>query len=242
MKILAVGQDEAMLDRLARELHAVGQEVQVVATPAAAQNAVVAGAFDVVVLDLAEPVREGLAWLRSLRERGHRVGVITLTVPDAVEIRIAAVDSDADDHLIHPVDARELLARCRALVRPPKVAPCEGVVSWGELSIDNRKRVVRHGAAPIDLTPREWSILEFLMEHAGTPVSKERLVRAVASRDEKLAPNAIEVYVSRLRAKLAGTGARISTLRGLGYRLEQPDEAQRARAPAEEPTGGDEFV
>ncbi|MFP5407442.1 MAG: winged helix-turn-helix domain-containing protein, partial [Gammaproteobacteria bacterium] len=182
----------------------------------------------------AGPVADGLAWLCSLRERRHRVAVITLTVPDAVEIRIAAVDCEADDHLIHPVDARELLARCRALIRPPRLPPCEDVVSWGELSVDSRKREVRHGVAPIDLTPREWSILEFLMEHAGTAVSKDRLVHAVASRDERLAPNAIEVYVSRLRAKLAGTGARISTLRGLGYRLEQPAEAERGRVPAEE--------
>ena len=77
---------------------------------------------------------------------------------------------------------------------------------------------------PIDLTPREWSILEFLVMHAGAAVTKDRLLRAIAGWDEKLAPNAIEVYVSRLRGKLSGTGARISTVRGVGYRLEQPAE------------------
>ena len=98
------------------------------------------------------------------------------------------------------------------------------VVVCGELVIDSRKREVRHGSVPVDLTPREWSILEYLVLNAGTAVTKERLLRAITGFEEHLAPNAIEVYVSRLRSKLAGTGARISTLRGVGYRLEQPEQ------------------
>ncbi|HLS55120.1 MAG TPA: response regulator transcription factor, partial [Zeimonas sp.] len=127
-----------------------------------------------------------------------------------------------NDYLAGRFETRELLARCAALVRKREEAGAADVVFCGELVIDSRKREVRFGSTPIDLTPREWSIFEQLVRNAGTPVTKEDLMHAITGLDERLAPNAIEVYVSRLRAKLAGTGARISTLRGIGYRLENP--------------------
>src|SRR5690606_41765279 len=117
------------------------------------------------------------------------------------------------------------VARCRGRVRRNGSGSRSDVVTCGELVVDSRKREVRHGSVPVDLTPREWSILEYLVLNAGTAVTKERLLRAITGFDERLAPNAIEVYVPRLRSKLSGTGARISTLRGVGYGLEQPEES-----------------
>lgn len=228
MKILAASRDEVTLGRLAGPLRDAGNQVDVVASCVAADAALRGGHFDAILLDLEPPAPDALTWLRSLRERRIRLGVITVTPLDAVETRIAAVECGADDHLVRPVDPRELVARCQALMRRQGGALRAEVVSCGELVIDSRKREVRHGSVPIDLTPREWSILEFLVLHVGTAVTKDRLLRAIAGWDEQLAPNAIEVYVSRLRGKLAGTGTRISTVRGVGYRLEQPDEiAQR---------------
>jgi DNA-binding response OmpR family regulator len=224
MKILAVSRDEAMLDRLLGPLRDTGQHVELAPTSAEADMALRNGHFDAMVLDLGAQPSDSLVWLRGLRERRIRVGVITLTALDEVDARIAAVECGSDDHLVKPVDPRELLVRCRALLRRQGTGPRSEVVSCGELSIDSRKREVRHGSVPIDLTPREWSILEFLVQHAGTAVAKDRLLRAISGWDESLAPNAIEVYVSRLRGKLAGTGARISTVRGVGYRLEQPED------------------
>jgi DNA-binding response OmpR family regulator len=223
MKILAVSRDDALLGRLAEPLHEAGQTLHFVPSPGEAETALRGGHFDAVVLDLASPADDAIAWLRELRERRIRVGVITLTSLHEIEARIAAVECGADDHLIHPVDPRELLVRCRALLPREAAVHRSELVSCGELAIDSRKREVRHGSVPIDLTPREWSILEFLVLHAGSAVTKERLLRAIAGWDEPLAPNAIEVYVSRLRGKLAGTGARISTVRGVGYRMEQPE-------------------
>ena len=228
MKILAVSRDESTLERVAGPLRDAGNVVELVPAPSGADGALRGGHFDAIVLDLEPPADEALAWLRTLRERRIRLGVITVTSLDDVDTRIAAVEGGADDHLVRPIDPRELSARCLALLRRHGGALRSEVVSCGELVIDSRKREVRHGSVPIDLTPREWSILEFLVLHVGTAVTKDRLLRAIAGWDEQLAPNAIEVYVSRLRGKLAGTGTRISTVRGVGYRLEQPEElAQR---------------
>ena len=225
MKTLAVSRDDLTLERLAEPLRAAGHQVDVAASLLAADEALRGGHYDAILIDLPGQAADELAWLRSLRERRIRLGVITLSALDAVETRIAAVEAGADDHLIRPVDPRELVARCQALLRRQGGAALRtDVVVCGELVVDSRRREVRHGSVPIDLTPREWSILEFLVMHAGAAVTKDRLLRAIAGWDEKLAPNAIEVYVSRLRGKLSGTGARISTVRGGGYRLEQPAE------------------
>lgn len=225
MKILVVSNDEAVSARILAPLREAGNAIDIVDQPAQADPVLRGGHFDGIVLDLEREPEPGLEWLRALRQQRIRLPVLILSAPEAADTRIAAIDAGADDHLNVPFDARELVARARALTRHNGGVPRADVITCGELVIDSRKREVRHGSVPIDLTPREWSILEFLVLHAGTAVTKERLLRAIAGWDEQLAPNAIEVYVSRLRTKLSGTGARISTLRGIGYRLEQPEEA-----------------
>ena len=224
MKILIVCDDEPVSSRILSSLREAGHAVDRVDRSDQA-DAVLRGAhFDGIVLDLQHDTDAGLEWLRGLRQRRVRLPVLILTAREAVDARIAAIDGGADDHLETPFEPRELVARCVGLARSGGGGARSDVVACGELVIDSRKREVRHGSVPVDLTPREWSILEYLVLNAGTAVTKERLLRAITALDEQLAPNAIEVYVSRLRTKLGGTGARISTLRGVGYRLEQPDE------------------
>ena len=228
MKILIVCDDEPVSSRILSSLREAGHAVDRVDRPDQA-DAVLRGAhFDAIVLDLQRDTDAGLEWLRGLRQRRVRLPVLILTAREAVDARIAAIDGGADDHLETPFEPRELVARCVGLARSGGGGARSDVVACGELVIDSRKREVRHGSVPVDLTPREWSILEYLVLNAGAAVTKERLLRAITAHDEQLAPNAIEVYVSRLRAKLSGTGARISTLRGVGYRLEQPEEGAAA--------------
>jgi DNA-binding response OmpR family regulator len=225
MKILIVCDDESDAARILGPLREAGHAVDIVDRPEEADAVLRGGHFDDIVLDLRRASEPGLEWLRGLRQRRVRLPVLIVTDAGAADARIAAIEAGADDHLDAPFDPRELVARCRALVRRNGGASRADVVTCGELVIDSRKREVRHGSVPVDLTPREWSILEYLVLNAGTAVTKERLLRAITGFEEQLAPNAIEVYVSRLRTKLAGTGARISTLRGVGYRLEQPEES-----------------
>ncbi|RPH63489.1 MAG: DNA-binding response regulator [Burkholderiales bacterium] len=225
MKILIVCDDESVSARILPPLREAGHAVDIVDRPVEADAVLRGGHFDGIVLDLQRDAHAGLEWLRGLRQRRVRLPVLILTAPDAVDARIDAIDAGADDHLDAPFDPRELVARCGGLIRGNGGVSRADVVTCGELVIDSRKREVRHGSVPVELTPREWSILEYLVLHAGTAVTKERLLRAITGWDEQLAPNAIEVYVSRLRTKLSGTGTRISTLRGIGYRLEQPEES-----------------
>jgi DNA-binding response OmpR family regulator len=228
MKILVVCGDASAAGAILGPLREAGHTVEIVDRPDEADAVLRGGHFDGIVLDLRRAPDAGLQWLRGLRQRRVRLATLIVTHAKDAATRIAAIGAGADDHLEAPFDPRELVARCQALLRRNGGGSRNDVVSCGELVIDSRKREVRHGCVPIDLTPREWSILEYLALNAGTAVTKERLLRAITGFEERLAPNAIEVYVSRLRTKLAGTGARISTLRGVGYRLEQPQDEHAA--------------
>lgn len=231
MKILVVSGAANAASRVAEPLREAGFTIESADAPGDADALLRVSHYDVLVIDLEDDASVALEWLRSLRQRRVHVPALVLTAGGAVDTRIAAIDAGADDYLAGEFESRELVARCRGLTRRRDAAVADDVVVCGELVIDSRKREVRHGSVPVDLTPREWSILEHLVQHVGTPVTKDRLMHAITGFDEQLAPNAIEVYVSRLRGKLAGTGARISTLRGVGYRLEKgPDSASAARS------------
>jgi len=225
MKTLVVTDAPDAPGRIVAPLRDAGLDVEVVADTGELDPLLRVAPAGAIVLDLRANAGVPLEWLRNVRDRGIRVPALILTRAEDVDARIAALDAGASDYLAGDFEPRELVARSAALVRLRKEAGAGDVVFCGELVVDSRKREVRCGSVPIDLTPREWSIFEQLVQHAGTPVAKEDLMRTITGEDERLAPNAIEVYVSRLRGKLAGTGARISTLRGIGYRLENPQAA-----------------
>jgi DNA-binding response OmpR family regulator len=137
-----------------------------------------------------------------------------------VATKVEALDLGADDFLMKPFEQEELAARCRALIRRANLR-ANGQLSFGRVGLDIAGRQLRIDDSPVELTGREWLVLECLALNSGRIVSKERLQQAIASWDQALTPNAVEVYVSRVRAKL-GDAAVIRTVRGLGYRLDEP--------------------
>ncbi len=223
MRILVVEDDALVADAIAAGMRDAGFAVDRVDSAEHAATAVRGEHFDLVVLDLGLPGADGLSWLRRLRESGNapgRVPVLILTARDGIDDRIDGLNLGADDYMVKPFELRELVARVRALIRRTG-APVAEATRFGDLVLDAARRELRHDATSIDLTPREWSILEYLSLHLGAVVSKEKLLHAISGWDDSLGSNAIEVYVSRLRGKLEGTGATIRTVRGVGYRLEE---------------------
>jgi len=179
-------------------------------------------AFDLIVLDVMMPGESGLELTRVLRGEtpvSGRVPVLLLTAMAEPEDRINGLEQGADDFLAKPFEPAELAARCRALLRRAGGA-LEGLVKLNRLSVDLGKRRLCIDDAEVELTAREWLALECLVRRAGQIVPRERVQQALAGPDQDITANAVEVHVSRLRAKL-GDAAVIRNLRGLGYRLEE---------------------
>jgi two-component system OmpR family response regulator len=224
MRVLLIEDDPLIADFLLDGLRAHGFALDRVESAEQADTALRTEHFDLIVLDLGLPGIGGHEWLRRLRARetpDGRVAVLVLTARDGMDDRIDGLNLGADDYMVKPFELRELVARCRALIRRTGSRTAEAV-AFGPLRIDCASRMIDHDGRTIELTPREWSILEYLLLHADSVVPKDKLLQAVSGWDDHLAPNAIEVYVSRLRAKLEHTGVRIRTVRGVGYRLEEP--------------------
>ena len=210
-----------LADGLARSLRQAGYAVDWVDSAERAQLAVEHETFDVVLLDIGLPASDGFEWLRQLRKNERYVPVIVVTARDAVAERVRGLDLGADDYLVKPFSVDELEARVRALIRRGRV-PTAPRVALGALSLDLVAREARVHGELLDLTAREWAIMELFVTQPGVALSKDRIVQSLSSWDEKLSHNAIEVYVSRLRTKLESAGVRIRTVRGFGYMLETP--------------------
>ena len=220
MRILIVEDDELVADALRHGLAAAGFAVDRVASAEQAEAALAAEEFDLAVVDIGLPRVDGLTLLRRLRRGGNEVPVLMLTARDGLADRVDALDLGADDYLVKPFELPEVAARCRALIRRTRSAT-SALLHIGALTLDLAGGTAELHAQPLEVTRREWSILECLALDAGRVVRKEKLLRAIAGWDEELTPNAVEVYVSRLRAKL-GDAVAIRTVRGLGYRLDEP--------------------
>ena len=220
MRILIVEDDELVADALKRGLSAAGFAVDRVASAEQAEAALATEEFDLAVVDIGLPKVDGLTLVRRLRRAGNSLPVLILTARDGLADRVDALDLGADDYLTKPFELPEVAARCRALIRRTRSAT-SAQLRIGLLSLDLKSRTAELGGQLLDVTRREWSILECLALDAGRVVRKEKLLRAIAGWDEELTPNAVEVYVSRLRAKL-GDAVAIRTVRGLGYRLDEP--------------------
>ena len=223
MRVLVVEDDALVADAVTVGLRQAGFVVDRVESAEQAETATRTEHFDLVVLDIGLPGASGLDWLRRMRHASGvaaRVPVLILTARDGLEDRIDGLNLGADDYMVKPFELRELEARCRALIRRTG-APVAEARKVGDLTLNGARRELLRGDRLIELTPREWSIMEYLMVHAGTVVSKEKLLQAISGWDDSLGPNAIEVYVSRLRAKLEDAQVLIRTVRGVGYRLEE---------------------
>ncbi len=220
MRILIVEDDELVADALKRGLAGAGFAVDRVGSAEQAEAALATEEFDLAVVDIGLPKLDGLTLVRRLRRGGNSLPVLILTARDGLADRVDALDLGADDYLTKPFELPEVAARCRALIRRTRSAT-SAELRIGTLSLDLKSRTAELGGQLLDVTRREWSILECLALDAGRVVRKEKLLRAIAGWDEELTPNAVEVYVSRLRAKL-GEAVAIRTVRGLGYRLDEP--------------------
>ncbi len=220
MRVLVVEDDALVGDGVRRALGGGGFAVDLVASAEAAKSALDTESFDLVIADIGLPRQDGLQLVRSLRSRGQIVPVLMLTARDGLADRVAALDLGADDYLTKPFQVPELLARCRALIRRAN-SVASARMSFGDLELDTTRKSVTAGGKALELSQREWAILECLILNAGHIVSKNKLMSAIADWSEDLTLNAVEVYVSRVRAKLAGA-AIISTVRGMGYRIDEP--------------------
>ena len=226
MRILLVEDDAVLREVMSRSLHDAGHRVDLAACVEDADHLWRVQPFDAVLLDLNLPhsahprsgLGSGLTALKSARARGDRTPVLVLTARNRTEERIAGLDAGADDYLGKPFDLAEVEARLRALVR--RAQGTDDVSALGRLLLDRRARRFSVDAAALDLPAREFEVLWELMSPPGHAVSKRTLSDKLSSFDEALGDNALEAFISRLRKKLAGSGAAIRTLRGIGYLLE----------------------
>jgi two-component system OmpR family response regulator len=222
MRILVVEDDKYLGAAMIQSLAHAGYAADLVGSVAAALHALAAENFDALVLDLGLPDQDGYQVVRHLRRQAQTLPVLILTARDAIEDRVQGLDLGADDYVVKPVAMAELHARLRALIRR---AAGKGSVRLqiGNLELDTVGRQAYLGDKALDLSSREWSVLEYLAVHARSIVSKDQLIQAITAWDQELSTNAIEAYIHRLRGKIEGCGASIRTVRGLGYMLEEPD-------------------
>lgn len=226
MRVLVVEDDSVISDAVAKALRSAGFAVDALDSGPAADRQLGGEVFDAVVLDLGLPGIDGFEVLRRLRARRSNTPVIILTARDALHDRVRGLDMGADDYLVKPFRIEELAARVRALVRRSQGGATEVVL--GGLRFETATRTAFSGDRRLDLSARETTLLELLLRRAGRVVSKEALLQGTYDWDTAVAPNAIEVQVSRLRRKLAPVGLDIRTVRGLGYLLEPSTGAPEA--------------
>jgi two-component system, OmpR family, response regulator len=220
---LLVIEDDDRLVRLLRRL--LTQDRHLVETATTAEEgleiATSSAEFDAIILDIGLPDRSGLEVARAVRRSGSQVGILVLTARDAVSDRVEGLDAGADDYLVKPFAYEELLARLRALGRRPPVR--RGMrLSAGPISLDETTRRVAISGRPVDLSAREFSILECLLRRPGQVLSRDQLLDYAWPYGVALTPNTVEAYIHLLRDKLGPDGAAwIETVRGLGYRLRE---------------------
>jgi two-component system, OmpR family, copper resistance phosphate regulon response regulator CusR len=231
MRLLLV-EDDPEMSRLAAEyLRRTGFSVDAVHDGATAMRSLRMNTYDAVILDVRLPDMSGFEICRQLRQMGSEARVLMATARDAIEDRVEGLDLGADDYLVKPYAMAELAARIRALLRRPAQA-VGTVLAVNDLELDTATRIASRGTRVIQLTTKEFAVLEILMRHAGQVVTRETI--SASAWDENYDPfsNVIDVYVSRLRRKidLPGEVPLVGSVRGAGYRLGAPVADLRSRA------------
>jgi two-component system OmpR family response regulator len=216
MRVLVVEDDRMIAKGLHTALRQDGYAVDGVSDGRSASEALRSSKFDLVLLDLGLPGRDGLDVLRDLRRRGDATPVIIVTARDDIENRIEGLDAGADDYIVKPFDLDEVNARLEAVSRRyfGKAAP---VLQVGPVELEWESKIARLDGRPVELSAREWAVVEVLGRRRQSTVSKEQIEDALYAFGEEIESNTIEVYISRIRRKLGRDFIR--TIRGLGYRL-----------------------
>jgi len=217
-RVLVVDDDRRLRDMLRRALEAEGFAVDTAEDGGRALAAISQRAFDLVVLDVLMPGVDGLGVARRLRQRGDPTPILMLTARDGVPDRVAGLDSGADDYLVKPFSLDELMARVRALLRRAAGEAGE-LLRFADIELDPRTREVKRGGTLVELTAKEYDLLEFFMQEPKIVHDRYRIQEEVWS-GEDVASNVLEVYVGYLRRKL-GEPQLIQTVRGVGYSLKE---------------------
>ena len=214
MRMLLIEDDPLLGDGLQAGLRQCGYTVDWLQNASSAEAALTSEHYDVMVLDLGLPDRSGLTVLKYLRQRGDDLPVLILTARDSVEDRIVGLDSGADDYMLKPFDLDELAARLRALQRRHG-GRADNTIHHAKISLDPAAHTVSIAGKPIELPPREYAVLQLLLENTGRVMSRNRLEENLYSWDGEVESNAIEVYIHHLRKKFGSD--LIRTIRGVGY-------------------------
>ncbi len=224
MPTLLLAEDDALLaDALSAQLRSSGFEVEHAPNGAVAEYLLLKQVFDVAILDLGLPMVDGLTVLRRAREARRTLPVLVLTALDSLDDRVAGLNAGADDYLTKPFDFPELEARLHALLRRSR--PITSASQFGQLLFDRNAHRATVNGEPLDLSPREWLLLELLLSQRDRVVTKDQIGQAWdLERSEAAGASSIEVYIHRLRRKLEQSGLSIRTVRGLGYLLEAESE------------------
>ena len=214
MRVLLVEDDRMIADGVQTALRQDGYSVDWVADGAAASDALRTSTFDLVLLDLGLPRRDGLSVLGELRRRRDQTPVIVLTARDDVRDRVAALDSGADDYIVKPFDLDEVAARIRSVLRRAS-GRGEPYIEHNGIRLDPATHAVWCNGAPVTLSAREFAVLEALLQRPGAVLSRAQLEDRLYGWDDAIESNAIEVYIHALRRKLGADAIR--TMRGVGY-------------------------
>ncbi len=221
MRVLLAEDDADLGHGLSAGLEQLGFNVDWVEDGIAAEHAARgAEGIDILVLDLGLPRQDGLTVLKNLRNNGSELPILILTARDAVEDRVQGLDYGADDYLVKPFDLHELAARLRAILRR-RSGRASPEIRHGNLVLDTASHVVKLNDEPVALSLHEYSILEYLLNHAGQVLSKQQIESSLYGWSEGVESNAVEVHVHHLRKKLGKD--LIRTIRGLGYSIARED-------------------
>ena len=224
MRFLVVEDEKRIADFLQRGLESAGYAVDVAGDGQAALDLVHSTDYDLIILDMMLPDMDGLKVLEKVRNRKTSPPVLILSARGTVSDRVAGLETGADDYLVKPFAFAELLARVRVLLRRGQPTPEK--LQLGDLVLDTIRRRVTRGGEPIDLAPKEFSILEYMLRNQGRPLSRTMIVEHVWDMDYDGLTNIVDVYIRHLRSKIDDRWPTklIHTVRGIGYKLELPDE------------------
>ena len=223
MRILVIEDNHRLSSSLAANLAHEGYSVDAAYDGQEGQDLAELTPYDLIILDILLPKKDGLQVCRDLRRRRIHTPILLLTARDGVEDRVQGLDCGADDYLVKPFAMRELLARLRALLR--RQSPyTNGRLEIGDLVVDPVTHTVEREGRSIDLTPKEFALLEFLLYHPNQVVTRELIEQHIWNYDFESESNVIDVYVRRLRRKIDDPFATkvLTTVRGVGYRLQPP--------------------
>jgi heavy metal response regulator len=235
MRLLVVEDEKRIADFLSRGLEGAGYAVDVAPTGAAALEFIHSADYDLVVLDLMLPDMDGLQVMDRIRNRKLGPPVLILSARGALDDRVKGLELGADDYLVKPFAFVELLARVRALLRRGQPAPEKLQVA--DLALDCIRRKVTRAGETIELAPKEFGILEYMMRNKGRPLSRTMIVEHVWDMDYDGLTNIVDVYIRHLRSKIDDRFQQklIQTVRGIGYMIEAPDKpAERPSEPVAE--------